>query len=192
MLLENAFTVAGDEAAVWAHLLDVERVAPCLPGAELTEVVDDRTWRGRVLVRFGPVTVNFAGTVAMTERDDAARRVTLAARGTEQRGKGTATATITAWLEPGPAEGKTTVRLRSDVNLTGAVAQFSRGVLPDVARSLTERFADCLHAGMRLETTAAPPEATTPEPKPVGAISLAVSAVWARLTRFLRRLLRRP
>lgn len=189
MLLENAFTVAGDEAAVWAHLLDIERVAPCLPGAELTEVVDDRTWRGRVLVRFGPVTVNFAGTVAMTERDDLERRVTLVARGTEQRGKGTASATITAWLESGPEEGETTVRLRSDVSLSGAVAQFSRGALPDVARSLTERFADCLRVGMK---ATAPKVATPTAATPVGAISLAVSAVWARLTRFLRRLLRRP
>ncbi|HXF36599.1 MAG TPA: SRPBCC family protein, partial [Actinomycetota bacterium] len=92
MLIENEFEVPAPVDRLWEHLLDVERVAPCMPGAELTEVVDDRTWKGKVNVKFGPVSLSFAGTVTMEERDDAAHRVVLKAQGMEQKGKGAASA----------------------------------------------------------------------------------------------------
>lgn len=206
MLIENGFSVLADEQRVWDYVLDIEKVAPCLPGAELTEVVDDHTWKGRVNVRFGPVAVAFAGTVTMTERDDAARRVTLAAKGTEQRGKGTATATVTSWLEPGPRQAETTLRIAADVTLTGAVAQLTRGLLPEVARQLTGQFADCLQAGIRAEEETAPSGAGVTAAglasgrgpdrpaaaRRVNGIGLALSALWARLVGLVRRLLCRP
>ena len=88
MLIENTFTVARPVEEVWAFMLDVEKIAPCMPGAELTETVDDHTWKGKVNMAFGPVKMAFAGSVTMEERDDAAHRVVLKAKGTEAKGKG--------------------------------------------------------------------------------------------------------
>ena len=134
MLIENEFTVATPVDDLWAYLLDVERIAPCMPGAELTETVDDRHWKGKVNVKFGPVALSFAGTVEMTERDDEAHRAVLRAKGMEQKGKGAANATVTSWLEPA-ADGETTVKMTADIALTGAAAQLSRGA---AARDLEE------------------------------------------------------
>ena len=135
---------------LWAFIQDVERIAPCMPGAELTEVVDERTWKGKVHVKFGPVQMAFAGTVVMEERDDAAHRARLSAKGTEQRGKGVANAKVESWLEPAGDEG-TTVHIRSDLTITGAAAQLSRGLLPEVSKLLTKQFADCLEARLNEE-----------------------------------------
>ncbi len=146
MLIDNEFRVAASADHLWSYLLDVERIAPCLPGAELTEVVDDRTWRGRMKMKFGPVAMAFAGTVTMIDRDDDDRRVVLRANGTESRGKGAATAEVTSWLE---ADGDgTLVKMHADITLQGFVAQVSRGMLPDISAKLTQQFADCLRADM--------------------------------------------
>ena len=145
MLIENEFTVATPIDELWAFLLDVERIAPCMPGAELTETVDDTTWKGKVTMKFGPVAMSFAGTVEMAERDDAAHRAVLRAKGMEQRGKGAANATVTSWLEPADA-GRTTVKMTADITLSGAAAQMSRGLLPEISKKLTQQFADCLEA----------------------------------------------
>jgi carbon monoxide dehydrogenase subunit G len=100
-----------------------------LPGAELAEVIDDRTWKGQGLVKFGPVQMSFSGTVVMEERNDVAHRAKLSAKGAEQRGKGVANATVESWLELAGDDG-TTVHIRSDITITGAAAQMSRGLLP--------------------------------------------------------------
>jgi carbon monoxide dehydrogenase subunit G len=193
MLVENEFTVADDPPSVWAHLLDVERIAPCMPGAEITEHVDDRTWKGRMHVKVGPMSLAFAGQVTMQERDDDAHRVVLAAKGMEQKGKGAASATVTSWLEPDGAG--TRVKMSADITLTGTVAQLSRGLVPEVSKKLTAQFADCLHESMSVR--AGPPDATveataaTPPAagaRPVGAIRLALSAIWSLIARFFRRL----
>ena len=105
MLIEDSFTVRTPVDRLWAFIQDVERIAPCMPGAELTEVVDDRTWKGKVHVKFGPVQMAFTGTVVMEERDDAAHRAKLSAKGTEQRGKGVANAKVESWLEPAGEDG---------------------------------------------------------------------------------------
>jgi carbon monoxide dehydrogenase subunit G len=146
VLIENEFTSQAPVDHLWAYLLDVERVAPCMPGAELTETIDDRNWKGKVLMKLGPVSLSFAGSVSMDERDDAGHRVVLHAKGMEQKGKGAANAVVTSWLEPG--DGVTTVKMQADITLTGAVAQLSRGLLPDISKKLTQQFADCLQASM--------------------------------------------
>jgi uncharacterized protein len=146
LLIDNEFRVAAPADRLWSHLLDVERIAPCLPGAELTEVVDDRTWRGRMKMKFGPVAMAFAGTVTMVDRNDDDHRVVLRANGTESKGKGAATAEVTSWLEPDGDE--TIVKMRADITLQGFVAQVSRGMLPDISAKLTQQFADCLRADM--------------------------------------------
>jgi uncharacterized protein len=207
MLIENEFIVAAPPAPLWDYLLDVERIAPCLPGAELTEVVDDRNWKGKLNAKFGPVSLAFAGTVAMTDRDDSARRVVLQAKGMEQKGKGAANATVTSWLEPGPSETETTVKMTADITLTGAAAQLSRGLLPEISKQLTQQFADCLQESMEAEqaasvatgpaseegTSLADTSAVAPTPapitaKPVGGIGLGFSAIWAIVKNFFRRL----
>ena len=154
MLIENAFTVAAPPDDLWAYLLDVEKIAPCMPGAELTETVDDTHWKGKLNMKFGPVSMSFAGEVEMAERDDAAKRVVLTAKGMEQKGKGAANATVTSWLEPGATDADTTVKMTADIALTGAAAQMSRGLLPEISKKLTQQFADCLQASMAAEQAA--------------------------------------
>ncbi len=198
MEIENEFTVPAPIDHVWDYLLDVERVAPCMPGAELTEVIDDHSWKGKVNMKLGPVSLSFAGTVTMQERDDEAKRVVLAAKGMEQKGKGAANASVTSWLEQGD-DGATNVKMRADIHLTGTVAQLSRGLLPEVSRKLTQQFADCLHQSMEAAEVVATESAdiaaraaAASEPpvraKPIGGIRLGLSAIWAAIAGFFRRL----
>jgi carbon monoxide dehydrogenase subunit G len=211
MLIENEFTVATPIDELWSFLLDVERIAPCMPGAELTETVDDTTWKGKVTMKFGPVAMSFAGTVEMAERDDTGHRAVLRAKGMEQRGKGAANATVTSWLEPADG-GRTTVKMTADITLSGAAAQMSRGLLPEISKKLTQQFADCLEATIGTtdeasvpiaESTASAPTAEpsapaaqnaaaadTPAPvsAPVGGIRLGLSAIWSLIAGFFRRL----
>jgi len=197
MEIENEFDVPAPVDHVWTYLLDVERVAPCMPGAELTEVVDDHTWKGKVNMKLGPVSLAFAGTVTMQERDDRAKRIVLAAKGMEQRGKGAANASVTSWLEQG--DGVTNVKMRADIHLTGTVAQLSRGLLPEVSRKLTQQFADCLLQSMRAAEVRATESADVPAAvavpveasargKPIGGIRLGLAAIWASIKGFFRRL----
>jgi carbon monoxide dehydrogenase subunit G len=201
MLIENEFTVAAPTDFLWSYLLDVEKIAPCMPGAELTEVVDDHTWKGRLNAKFGPVSLSFAGTVTVQERDDAAHRVVLSAKGMEQKGKGAANASVTSWLEPGPSADITTVKMRADITLTGAAAQLSRGLLPEISKKLTQQFADCLQYSMGAAevaeggasatasvAAAAPPVAQLAVAKPVGGIGLGLSAIWSIVANVFRRL----
>jgi carbon monoxide dehydrogenase subunit G len=199
--IENEFTVPAPLDHLWSYLLDVERIAPCMPGAELTETVDDTTWKGKVNMKLGPVSLAFAGTVSMEERDDDGHRVVLHARGMEQKGKGAANAVVTSWLEPG--EGETAVKMVADIQLTGAVAQLSRGLLPEVSRKLTAQFAECLHqsmlAGEELQggfvgagavaAGAAPAAGGAPvRARPISGIRLGLSAMWSAIAGLFRRL----
>jgi carbon monoxide dehydrogenase subunit G len=199
VLIEDSFTVRTPVDRMWAVLQDVEQIAPCLPGAELTEAVDEKTWKGKVHVKFGPVQMAFSGTVVVDERDDVAHRAKLSAKGTEQRGKGAATAKVESWLEPAGDAG-TTVHIKSDITITGAAAQLSRGLLPEVSKLLTKQFAECLEAKLQADT---PPEAAasaateaaepTPKaspapPKAVGGFGLGLRALWATIKRFFARL----
>jgi uncharacterized protein len=183
VLIENEFTVAAPIDFLWSYLLDVEKIAPCMPGAELTEIVDDHNWKGKLNAKFGPVSMSFAGTVTVESRDDSAHRVVLSARGMEQRGKGAANAKVTSWLEPGSSDGVTTVKMQADITLTGAAAQLSRGLLPEISKKLTQTFADCLQASMAAEQTTR--EGAT---KPVGGIGLGLAAIWSIISNFFRRL----
>ncbi|MFI5054970.1 MAG: SRPBCC family protein [Actinomycetota bacterium] len=189
MLIKNDFTVPRSIDDVWAYLLDVEKVAPCMPGAELTETVDDRNWKGKLNMKFGPVAMSFAGTVALEERDDAAHRVKLHAKGMEQKGKGAANATVTSWMEPG--DDGTHVFMEADITLTGAAAQLSRGLLPEVSKRLTAQFAECLRATLEANegaTDTAQAPAPVAAAKPVGGIGLGLAAMWSSIVGFFKRL----
>ena len=202
MLIQNEFTVAAPIDFLWSYLLDVEKIAPCMPGAELTEIVDDHNWKGKLNAKFGPVSMSFAGTVTIESRDDTAHRVVLSAKGMEQKGKGAANAKVTSWLEPGPTDGVTTVKMEADIALTGAAAQLSRGLLPEISKKLTQNFADCLQESMAAEQTtregdaaaaatagsAAAAPASPVVAKPVGGIGLGIAAIWSIIANFFRKL----
>ena len=203
MLIQNEFTVAAPIDFLWSYLLDVEKIAPCMPGAELTEIVDDHNWKGKLNAKFGPVSMSFAGTVTIESRDDTAHRVVLSAKGMEQKGKGAANAKVTSWLEPGPTDGVTTVKMEADITLTGAAAQLSRGLLPEISKKLTQNFADCLQESMAAEQTTREGDAAAAETadagagaapaspvvaKPVGGIGLGIAAIWSIIANFFRKL----
>jgi carbon monoxide dehydrogenase subunit G len=193
VLIENDFEVPAPIDRAWAFLLDVERIAPCAPGAELTERVDDRTWKGKITTKLGPVSLSFAGTVTIDERDEANHRVVVQARGLETKGKGAASATVTSWLEQDSSDA-TLVKMQADITLTGTVAQLSRGLLPDVSRRLTAEFADCLRDAITAEgrtPTAAAPATPGPGPSSIRGVRLGLWAIWRSIVRFVRRLLGR-
>ncbi|HEY7282437.1 MAG TPA: SRPBCC family protein [Actinomycetota bacterium] len=165
ILIENDFEVPAPVDTVWNYVLDVERIAPCMPGATLTEAIDEDNFKGKVTIKLGPVSLSFAGTVTVVERDAGEHRVEIKASGMEQRGKGSATALITAWVEPAGAT-TTKVRFKQDITVSGAVAQFSRGMMQDVSAKLTKQFADCLKTNITAEQealTAAAPAGEQPD-----------------------------
>jgi hypothetical protein len=141
--LTNEFRVGVPVDQAWSVLTDVERIAPCMPGAQLQEI-EGEEYRGIVKVKVGPITAQYKGAAHFVERDDAAHRAVLRAEGRETRGQGNASATITAHLQP-DGDG-TTVSVVTDLTITGRVAQFGRGVLADVSAKLLGQFVDCLEA----------------------------------------------
>jgi carbon monoxide dehydrogenase subunit G len=187
MRLENSFFVPAPPERAWELLLDVPRVIPCMPGAELTEVVDERTWKAMMKVKLGPISLAFATDVTLAERDDAARRVKLVADAREQRGRGGGRATIESSLAA--RDGGTEVDIVTDMALTGAVAQYGRGIVQDVSAQLVKQFAQCLEAQLDPAETAAgdEPPAAPAEAKPVSGLSLGLRALLARLGRLFGR-----
>ncbi len=165
MQLENSFTVPATPDVAWGVLLDVERVAPCMPGATLTEH-DGDTFGGTVKVKVGPISMTYKGTAAFAERDDATHTVHIDAKGRETRGSGTANAKIVCRLT---AEGEgTRVDVSTDLAITGRPAQFGRGVMAEVAGKVITQFADALaeeigSGGPSAEVAAEAPAAVSPE-----------------------------
>ncbi len=142
MQLEHSFTVPVPPAEAWEVLLDLERVAPCMPGATL-ESVTGVQFAGKVKVKVGPITVTYRGTGHFTERDEEGLRVTVEARAKEMRGNGTAAATVQAALSAADGGG-TRVDVTTDLAITGKPAQFGRGVMADIGSKLIGQFAACL------------------------------------------------
>ena len=141
MKIEDSFRVDVPVDEAWKVLLDLERIAPCLPGAQLTEVEGDE-YRGTVKIKVGPITAQYKGVAKIEEADEANHKVVLQAEGRDTRGQGNASATVTATLV---ARGRgTTVNIDTDLNITGKVAQFGRGVMADVSSKLLGQFADNL------------------------------------------------
>ena len=143
MELEHSFTIPVPPEQAWQVLLDVERIAPCMPGATV-DSVDGDVVTGRIKVKVGPVTMTYAGTARFVERDEQARTVTLEASGKETRGAGTASATVRSTLQD--EGGQTKVVVHTTMNVTGRPAQFGRGVMAEVSGRIIERFAANLAA----------------------------------------------
>jgi carbon monoxide dehydrogenase subunit G len=141
MKLENEFTVPAPIDQAWAVLLDIERVAPCLPGAAL-EGFENGAHTGTMTIKIGPITSRYRGTLRIEDADEEGHRAVLRAQAREGRNQGTASATITSTMEE--VEDGTRVRVETDMRVTGPAAQFGRGVMQDVSAKLMGRFADCL------------------------------------------------
>jgi uncharacterized protein len=216
MQLSNRFDVPLPVEAAWPLLLDVPRMARCMPGAALTETVDERTYRGTVTVKLGPVRLDFAGEARIDELDVAARQAKVSARGNDTKGRGNAVATVTFRLAP-EGEG-TRVDIETDLQLVGTVAQYGRGagLIKQIANQLVGEFAANLRqelaaspmpaepapasaggAAAASEPEAAPPPARPSEPRreatPVAGFGLLFRALGAMMAGWLARLFgRRP
>lgn len=184
MRLDHSFTVPVPVDEAWGVLLDVPRVAPCMPGATLTDFDGDE-FTGTVKVKVGPIVLTYSGKGRFVERDEAARRVVVEASGRDTRAAGTASATVTATLKP---EGDSTqVEVATDLSVTGKPAQFGRGMLADVGGRLVGQFADCLATELAApppppaEDVAVAPE-TRPETEvePIDVLKLSVGTAAAR------------
>ena len=179
MKIEDEFRVDVPIDEAWKVLLDVERIAPCMPGAQLQEIEGDE-YRGIVKIKVGPITAQYKGAARIVETDEAAHQVVLKAEGRDTRGQGNASATVTATLTP--AGSGTVVHIDTDLNITGKVAQFGRGVMADVSSKLLGQFASNLERDVLSGngTDAAP--ASDAAPAPASAASAASSATESTAT----------
>jgi uncharacterized protein len=201
--LENSFEVTAPPERVWDFMLDLEQVTPCMPGAELTELPDPRTWKGKVKIKLGAVSLAYAATAVIAEHDEQARRVVIDANGRETRGKGTAKAKIESHLEP-VGDG-TRVVMSTDLTISGPVAQYGRGMIADVSKRLTGEFAECLSKRIAAPPAAAEdgadarasaggdgeapaPAEPAPVAKPIGGLRLGAWALWRAIVRFFGRI----
>jgi carbon monoxide dehydrogenase subunit G len=191
MQIKNSFDVPLPPDETWAVLMDVPRIAPCMPGAELLETIDERTHKGKVSVKLGPVALSFTGTATFEEIDAAAKRALLRAQGSDTKGRGRAEANVTFNVEPSP--GGSRVNVVTDVVLSGAVAQYGRGagLIQSVATQLVGQFAECLRSTLVQENavssaaeagaSAQTAPAAAPRPvaaKPISGFSLMFRVIW--------------
>ena len=171
MQIENSFDVAAPADRVFGFLLDVNKVVGCMPGAELSEVIDPTTFKGKVKIKVGPVTVAYAGTARIIDRDEANRTATLEGDGRETTGPGSARAK--AFMKVEDVAGASRVTFTTDFTVAGRVAQFGRGLMEDVSRKLIGQMAECIKSQLEVPEEAAqavmaateiPPPAAAAEP----------------------------
>jgi carbon monoxide dehydrogenase subunit G len=197
MQLENSFSVGAPPERVFAYLLDVNKIVGCVPGAELAEVVDPTTFKGKVKIKVGPITVAYNGTARIADRDDSKHSATLEAEGRETTGPGSARAKAFMSVEADGAG--SIVKIVTDYSVAGRVAQFGRGVMEDVSRRIVNDMAACIKANVEAgepgggassatATSVGPGAAasaapTATAPAAVNAFGLLFSVLWARLKR---------
>jgi hypothetical protein len=161
--LDNSFTVPVPPEKAWDVLLDVERIAPCMPGASVLSISDDgNEIEGQVKVKLGPLSLSYKGTAKFTEKDQANHTIAIQASGKETRGAGTASANVQAVLKPADEAGSTLVAIHTSLNVTGRPAQFGRSLLPEVSGKLIAQFASNLQALIASDNAPAE-EAASPE-----------------------------
>jgi carbon monoxide dehydrogenase subunit G len=145
IVIENEFTVAASPDDTYALMTDVERVAPCIPGASITGRRDDGAYDALVTMKMGPISLTYKGVIEIIEQDDAARTAVMRAKATEAKGQGTAQATLTMDIDDAGG-GSTTVKVGSDILVTGRVAQMGRGIMTDVAGKMIGEMAKAMEA----------------------------------------------
>ena len=217
MEFDNTFEVPLPPAQAWPVLMDIRRIAPCMPGAQLTEVVDDRTYKGNIGVRLGPVALTFAGIVKFEDIDDTNHTARVKAQGTDAKGRGGANAAASFRLEPAGTGSK--VLVHTDLTLSGAVAQYGRGVgmIQATAGALMKQFADNLKKQLAATPAATPapaaaavvpaspaapstpaspqpaspqpaaPQAPPPAAAPISGFSLMARVIWDAIMRLFGR-----
>jgi uncharacterized protein len=186
---DNSFEVPLAPAQAWPLLMDIRRIAPCMPGAELTEVVDDKTYKGKIAVRLGPVALAFAGLVKFEELDDVNHTARVKAQGSDAKGRGGANATASFRLEGVPGGSK--VLVHTDLALSGAVAQYGRGVgiVQATAAQIMNQFAANLRQQIAAQSPAAETPAAPPQTaKPISGLSLMAKVIWDAIRSWLRRM----
>jgi carbon monoxide dehydrogenase subunit G len=195
MEIDNSFDVPLPPDQAWKTLMDIERIAPCMPGAELTEIVDDKTFKGKVSVRLGPVALTFQGTATFEDVDDAAHKATVKAQGADAKGRGGANANVGFHLEPSDAG--SSVKIHTDLQLSGSVAQYGRGagMIQDLASQIIGQFADNLSKQIEADQPAADaapaaPADTAPPPQqpaaPAQVGGMAFKVLWNQIVRSIR------
>jgi uncharacterized protein len=186
MLIKNDFEVAEPVDKVWTFFEDIPQVAACLPGAELTEDLGDEKYKGQVAIRMGPVRLQFAGNAEITERDNAAKRVVVRANGADAKGRGQASMVVTATLTP--AGRGTKVAVTQDLQLSGAAAQYGRGMISDVTsvlmRDFSARLADRIG---RIERGESAEQIAAATATPASGFTLGLRAALMALSRVFRR-----
>jgi carbon monoxide dehydrogenase subunit G len=187
MEFDNSFDVPLAPELAWAMLMDIPRIAPCMPGAELSEVVDPQNFKGKISVRLGPVALAFAGRIAFDSIDAVNHTARVTAQGSDAKGRGAANATATFRIEPAGLGSK--VLIHTDLMLSGAVAQYGRGagMIQATAAQIIDQFAGNLRAQLAQQPAvpAAPGQtATLPLPraaKPISGLSLMVRVIWQQI-----------
>jgi carbon monoxide dehydrogenase subunit G len=194
MEFDNSFEVPLPPDKAWATLMDIKSIAPCMPGAELTEIVDDKTFKGKVSVRLGPVALTFQGAASFEDVDNTAHKATVKAQGADAKGRGGANANVAFHLEPSDAG--STVKIHTDLQLSGSVAQYGRGagMIQDLAGQIIGQFATNLSQKIEAEMPAdaeaaandAPTAAPVAAPAQVGGMAFRV--MWNQIVRSFRSL----
>jgi uncharacterized protein len=200
---DNSFEVPLPPAQAWPVLMDIKRIAPCMPGAELTEVTGANTYKGKINVRLGPVALTFAGVVKLAEIDDAQHTARVSAQGTDAKGRGGANAASVFRLQPAGSGSK--VLVHTNLTLSGAVAQYGRGVgiIQATAAQLMNQFAARLKQQLAQPGAApapaaappptapspsiVPPPSPTPAAKPISGFALMAKVVWGWITGLFRK-----
>jgi carbon monoxide dehydrogenase subunit G len=186
MLIKNEFEVAEPVEKVWRFFENIPQVATCLPGAELTEDLGGEKYKGKVAVRMGPVRLQFAGTADITERDEAAKRVVVHASGADEKGRGQASMVVTAVLTR--AGRGTKVGVVQDLQLSGAAAQYGRGMISDVTAVLMRDFATTMQDRIeRIERGESAEQIAAASATPAKGFTLGMRAARMALTRVFRR-----
>jgi uncharacterized protein len=182
---DNSFEVPLPPDQAWPVLMDIRRIAPCMPGAELTEVVDEKTYKGKIGVRLGPVALTFAGTITFEEIDNVNHRARVKAQGTDAKGRGGANASATFRLEPSAGGAK--VLVHTDLSLSGSVAQYGRGVgmIQATAAQIINQFAGNLKAQLAATPVAAA-SAAPGAARPISGFALMMKVLWDAIVRLFR------
>ena len=193
MEFDNEFEVPAPIDQAWDILMDIERIAPCVPGAELTEVVDEKTYKGKISVKLGPVALTFNGQTTFEELDVANYSAKLKAQGTDAKGRGGAHANVAFHMEP--SDNGTKVIIATSLQLSGAVAQYGRGVgmVKDLSQQIIGQFAENLkknvidaetdESGAATDETATAQDTPPPVAAPVQVGGMGLKVIWNAIKR---------